>query len=51
MAKDIQIVKGKDTITITAENLEHFKKLGYKEAEKNVANKTQKSDKETTDKE
>lgn len=51
MAKDIKMTKGKDTITITAENLEHFKKLGYKEAEKNVANKPQKSDKETTDKE
>ena len=51
MAKDIQMTKGKYTITITAENLEHFKKLGYKEAEKNVANKPQKSDKETTDKE
>jgi hypothetical protein len=51
MAKDIKMTKGKYTITITAENLEHFKKLGYKEAEKNVANKPQKSDKETTDKE
>jgi hypothetical protein len=51
MAKDIKMTKGKYTITITAENLEHFKKLGYKEAEKNVANKPQKSDKETKDKE
>ena len=51
MAKDIKMTKGKYTITITAENLEHFKKLGYKEAEKNVANKPQKSDKEITDKE
>ena len=51
MAKDIKMTKGKYTITITAENLEHFKKLGYKEAEKNVANKPQKSDQETTDKE
>ena len=51
MAKDIKMTKGKYSITITAENLEHFKKLGYKEAEKNVANKPQKSDKETTDKE
>lgn len=51
MAKDIKMTKGKYTITITAENLEHFKKLGYKEAQKNVANKPQKSDKETTDKE
>jgi hypothetical protein len=51
MAKDIQMTKGKYTITITAENLEHFKKLGYKEAEKNVANKAEKRDKETIDKE
>ncbi len=44
--------KGKDTIPITAENLEHFKKLGYKEAEKKVANKAEKSDKsEIKDKE
>ena len=51
MAKDIKMTKGKNTITITAENLEHFKKLGYKEAEKNVANKAEKRDKETKDKE
>ena len=52
MAKDIKMTKGKDTITITAENLEHFKKLGYKEAEKKVANKAEKSDKsEIKDKE
>jgi len=30
MAKDIKMTKGKNTITITAENLEHFKKLGKK---------------------
>jgi hypothetical protein len=52
MAKDIQMTKGKNTITITAENLEHFQKLGYKEAKKNVANKAEKSDKsEIKDKE
>ena len=52
MAKDIQMTKGKNIITITAENLEHFERLGYKQADKKVANKAEKSDKlETKDKE
>ena len=52
MAKDIKMTKGKNTITITAENLEHFERLGYKQLDKKVANKAEKSDKsEITDKE
>jgi len=52
MAKDIKMTKGKNTITITVENLEHFERLGYKQADKKVANKAEKSDKlETKDKE
>jgi hypothetical protein len=46
------MAKDKNTITITAENLEHFERLGYKQAEKIVANKAEKSDKlKTKDKE
>jgi len=52
MAKDIKMTKGKNTITITAENLEHFERLGYKQLDKKVANKAEKSDKsEIKDKE
>tara|TARA_Y100001951_G_scaffold50925_1_gene40230 strand:- start:125 stop:295 length:171 start_codon:yes stop_codon:yes gene_type:complete len=31
MAKDIQMVKGQDKITINENNLEFYKSLGYKE--------------------
>jgi len=51
MAKDIKMVKGNNTVTIAIENLEHFKKLGFKEEQKNVANKPEKIIKETNEKE
>jgi len=51
MAKDIKITNGKDTMTISENNLEHFKKLGFKPEEKKVANKPEKVIKETKEKE
>lgn len=50
MAKDIELKKGNVTIKVTEDNLEHFKKLGFKE-EKNVANKAEKVVKETNNEE
>ena len=41
MAKDIIMKKGSDTITITEDYLEHYKKLGYKTNQKNATKKTE----------
>ena len=42
MAKDIKLKKGDVEINISENNLEHFKKLGFKQEEKKVANKPEK---------
>ena len=51
MAKDIKLKKGDIEISISENNLEHFKKLGFKPEEKKVANKPEKVIKETKEKE
>jgi hypothetical protein len=51
MAKDIKLKKGDIEISISENNLEHFKKLGFKPEEKKVANKPEKVIKEIIEKE
>ena len=51
MAKDIEMKKGKDIITISKEFLDHYKNLGYEIIEKKISNKTEKMKKQNKEKE